>query len=593
MEIRRIDIQNFRGIKSLTWNIPAGRRFLALIGPGDSTKSTILTAIDMTLSDRWNLSFTDTDFYQADVTNPISIRVTLTGLPPDLRQHDVLGLHLSGLDVTGELHQDPEDDHEVCVTICLTVDGELEPKWTVFRPGKGADEATVSSATRRLIGTYKVDERIDAHLRWTKTSALGRLTETKHGATTLLVTANRTARAAVAASIPDELGQLAKSIQDKMHDLGSGEFGSLQPGLDQSLSSSSGNLALYEGAVPLTNYGLGSRRLAGIAAQQLAHNGKAFLLVDEIEYGLEPHRLINLLAQLRRTDVPGQVFVTTHSPIVLRHLDAADLAVVRSLADGRVEVKCLAAGDEDIQKLLRASPEAFLARRIAIGEGKTEFGLLLGLLDQWDAEAAVNGTPVSAALGVVAVEGSGSETVTRGEILDDLGYEVTLLMDSDVDAVNVKADAFAARPGAAVVRWRDNFNLERALCEVLDADGLTALIQLGIELSENPEDGATNFLTHLKNFGLPRELTSLVVGDWISSGYALPEARDLVARVASKKSWFKQVHRGRALASHLMAARHLHDSDELAKVNAIRTAIFDPRPTSVKQGNASKGETVS
>ncbi|WP_395705040.1 ATP-dependent nuclease [Rhodococcus ruber] len=438
-----------------------------------------------------------------------------------------------------------------------------------------------------------MDERIDAHLRWTKTSALGRLTETKHGATTLLVAANRTARAAVAASIPDELGQLAKSIQDKMHDLGSGEFGSLQPGLDQSLSSSSGNLALYEGAVPLTNYGLGNRRLAGIAAQQLAHNGKAFLLVDEIEYGLEPHRLINLLAQLRRTDVPGQVFVTTHSPIVLRHLDAADLAVVRSLADGRVEVKCLAAGDEDIQKLLRASPEAFLARRIAIGEGKTEFGLLLGLLDQWDAEAAVNGTPVSAALGVVAVEGSGSETVTRGEILDDLGYEVTLLMDSDVDAVNVKADAFAARPGAAVVRWRDNFNLERALCEVLDADGLTALIQLGIELSENPEDGATNFLTHLKNFGLPRELTSLVVGDWISSGYALPEARDLVARVASKKSWFKQVHRGRALASHLMAARHLHDSDELAKVNAIRTAIFDPRPTSVKQGNASKGETVS
>lgn len=56
MEIRRIEIQNFRGIKSLAWNIPAGRRFLALIGPGDSTKSSILSAIDMTLSDRWNLS---------------------------------------------------------------------------------------------------------------------------------------------------------------------------------------------------------------------------------------------------------------------------------------------------------------------------------------------------------------------------------------------------------------------------------------------------------------------------------------------------------------------------------------------------------
>lgn len=593
MEIRRIEIQNFRGIKDLTWKVPAGRRFLALIGPGDSTKSSILSALDMALSDRWNLSFADTDFYQADVTHPISIRVTLTGLPPKLLQHDVLGLHLSGLDSDGELHQDPEDDHDVCVTICLTVDGELEPKWTVFRPGKSTDEATISSAARRLIGTYKVDERIDAHLRWTKTSALGRLTETKHGAAKLLVEANRTARAAVADSIPDELGQLAKSIQRKMHDLGSGEFGSLQPGLDQSLSNSSGNLALYEGAVPLTNYGLGSRRLAGIAAQQLAHDGKAFLLVDEIEYGLEPHRLVNLLAQLRRADFPGQVFVTTHSPTVLRHLSAEDLAVVRSFADGRVEVRCLAEGDDDIQKLLRASPEAFLARRVVIGEGKTEFGLLLGLLDRWDAEAAVNGTPVSAARGVVAVEGSGSDTVTRGEILDDLGYEVTLLMDSDVDAVNIKADAFAARPGAAAVRWRDNFNVERALCEVLDADGLTALIQLGIELSEHPEDGATNFLTHLKNSGLPRELTSLEVGDWISSGYGRGEARELIARVASKKSWFKQVHRGRALASRLMDARHLQDSDELAKVNALRAAIFDPRPTFAEELNASKDAAVS
>ncbi|MGV9671360.1 AAA family ATPase [Gordonia sp. NPDC003504] len=593
MQIRRIDIQNFRGIRDLTWKIPAGRRFLALIGPGDSTKSSILSAIDMALSERWNLSFTDTDFYQADVTRAISIRVTLADLPPELRQHSVLGLHLNGLDGAGELHQDPDDDHEPCVTICLAVDDELEPKWTVFRPEKGSEQATVSSATRRLIGTYKVDERIDAHLRWTKTSALGRLTETKSGAARMLVEASRTTRVAVADSIPDELEQLTKSIQDKMHDLGSGEFRALKPGLDQSLSNSSGNLALYEGEVPLTNYGLGTRRLAGIAAQQLAHDGKAFLLVDEIEYGLEPHRLVNLLAQLRRADIPGQVFVTTHSPTVLRHLAAEDLAVVRTVGGGRVEVKCLEAGEEEIQKLLRASPEAFLARRIAIGEGKTEYGLLLGLLDRWDTEAAKKGNPVSAALGVVAVEGRGSETVTRGEILDDLGYEVTLLLDSDVDEVNTRGDAFAIRQRAAVVRWRDDFNLERALCEVLDTDGLTALIQLGIDLSEHPEDGAVNFLTHLKNFGLPSDLSDLDVGNWTSSGYTLSQSRELVAKVASKKSWFKQVHRGRDLATHLMAAEHLEGSDELAKVNALRAAIYTVRVTAAEEGQVPTSETTA
>ena len=592
MEIRRIDIENFRGIESLEWKIPAGRRFLALIGPGDSTKSTILAAIDLALSDRWNLSFTDTDFYQADVTRSISIRVTLANLPPELRQHDVLGLHLGGLDANGQLHQDPDDDHEACVTICLTVDGDLEPKWTVSRLGKGPEEEVVSSATRRLIGTYKVDDRIDAHLRWTKTSALGRLTEAKHGAAKLLAEANRTARVAVAESIPDELEQLTKSVQDKMHDLGSGEFGSLRPGLDQSLSNSTGNLALYEGEVPLTNYGLGSRRLAGIAAQQLAHDGKAFLLVDEIEYGLEPHRLVNLLAQLRRADIPGQVFVTTHSPTVLRNLSAEDLAVVRSCADGRIEVKCLTDGEEDIQKLIRASPEALLARRIVIGEGKTEYGLLLGLLDRWDAEAAQGGDPVSAARGVVAVEGSGPQTVTRGALLDDLGYEVTLLLDSDVDAVNTKADSFATRPRAAVIRWRDRFNVERALCEVLDADGLTALIQLGIDLSEHPDDGATNFLVHLKSHGLPPKLTDLEVAHWVDAGYMIGKARELIATVASKKGWFKQVHRGRHLAALLMTAPHLQDSDELVKVTALRSAIFDPRTTTSGESEGSEGEAA-
>ncbi|WP_226997117.1 ATP-dependent nuclease [Tessaracoccus aquimaris] len=592
MEIRRIEIRNFRGVRSLIWKIPAGRHFLALIGPGDSTKSSILTAVDMALSDRWNLSFSDSDFYQADVTQQISIRVTLTGLPPELRQHNVLGLHLSGLDANGELHQDPADDHEACVTICLSVDSELEPRWTIFRPDKNSEEVTVTSAVRRLIGTYKVDERIDAHLRWTKTSALGRLTEGKHGTAKLLVEANRSAHAAVADAIPEALQQLTKTIQGKMHDLGSGEFKGLRPGLDHSLTNSTGNLALYEGSVPLTNYGLGSRRLAGIAAQQLAHDGKAFLLVDEIEYGLEPHRLVNLLSQLRRSDIPGQVFITTHSPTVLRHLAPGDLAVVRSFPNGHVEVKCLDPDEEEIQKLLRASPDAFLARRIAIGEGKTEYGLLLGLLDRWDDEVAGSGAPVSASLGVVAVEGSGSETVRRGEILIGLGYEVTLLLDSDVADVNVAADSLAVLPGAAVVRWQDGFNLERALCEILDVQGLTALIRLGIELSEHPEDGEANFLSHLKHFGLPSELADLEVSSWISASFTLAQARELVARVASKKSWFKQVHRGRALASHFMTARHLEGSNELGKVNDLRAAIYDPRPTRAENDELVEGESA-
>jgi hypothetical protein len=591
VEIRRLEIRNFRGIKELIWKIPSGRRFIALIGPGDSSKSTILTAIDMALSDRWNLSFADTDFYQADLTQPISVRVTLADLPKEVRQHGVLGMHLSGLDANGELHQDPEDDHEACVVISFTVGADLEPKWTVYRPDKQVEEAVVSSATRRLIGAYKVDERIDAHLRWTKTSALGRLTEAKHGTAQLLADANRTARNAVTASIPLELQTLTRSIQDKMHELGGGEFNSLQPGLDQSLSTSSGNLALYEGEVPLTNFGLGSRRLAGVAAQQLAYDGKAFLLVDEVEYGLEPHRLVNLLTQLRRSGLPGQILVTTHSPTALQHLDAIDLAIVRSSADGVVRVISLDGKEaEEAQGVLRSSPEAFLARRAVLGEGKTEYGLLLGLLEQWDSEQAEAGSAVSAALGVVAVEGSGGTgTIASGKILDKLGYEVTVLLDSDVPADNLTADAFDARPLAAVVRWRDGFNIERAVCEVLDAAGLSDLIQLGINLSDHPEDGPTNFLTHLKNGGLPKETEGLDVAQWIASGVELDGARELVAMVASQRKWFKQVHRGKELARRLMTAAHREDSDEFEKLARLRAAIFEPREIATSDEVAEEG----
>ena len=56
-----------------------------------------------------------------------------------------------------------------------------------------------------------------------------------------------------------------------------------------SLTNAQGNLALFDGDVPLTNFGLGTRRLAGVAAQQMAHDDATLLLIDEVEYGLELH----------------------------------------------------------------------------------------------------------------------------------------------------------------------------------------------------------------------------------------------------------------------------------------------------------------
>lgn len=42
-------------------------------------------------------------------------------------------------------------------------------------------------------------------------------------------------------------------------------------------------------------------------------------LFDEVEFGLEPHRISRLLKHVRE-DKKGQYFLTTHSPVVLREL---------------------------------------------------------------------------------------------------------------------------------------------------------------------------------------------------------------------------------------------------------------------------------
>jgi putative ATP-dependent endonuclease of the OLD family len=72
--IRNLSIRNFRGIASLDWDPHPGMN--AIIGPGDSCKTTILEALDLVIGGRRG-SFTDADFHQLETGNPIVIDVTV------------------------------------------------------------------------------------------------------------------------------------------------------------------------------------------------------------------------------------------------------------------------------------------------------------------------------------------------------------------------------------------------------------------------------------------------------------------------------------------------------------------------------------
>ena len=91
MKLRNLEIKNFRGIKELKWDVFGD--MICLIGPGDSTKTTILDAIECALTHRWYLPFTDLDFYQANTSEPIEITTVVTGLPKDLIKEEKFGLY--------------------------------------------------------------------------------------------------------------------------------------------------------------------------------------------------------------------------------------------------------------------------------------------------------------------------------------------------------------------------------------------------------------------------------------------------------------------------------------------------------------------
>ncbi|WP_169312542.1 ATP-dependent nuclease [Nakamurella multipartita] len=515
--------------------MPADKTFFCLIGPGDSSKTTLLEAIHLALTDRWNLSINDTDFYDGDTSTSIIIRVTVSDLPAEMLQHSLLGFHLSGVNSDGEYQHDPQGDFLPCVIIQLKLSKDVEPSWTIFRPDHEGEFAPIGAGVRRRFDVFKADDRIDIQLRWSKASALSRLTDSTHGATGTLAAAVRAAREAVFNSVTPELQALTGKIQDEVNKLGTGSFANMRPGLDNSLTTSGGNLALFEGNVPMTNYGLGTRRLAGIATQQMAVEKGAVLLIDEIEHGLEPHRLVHLLRHFAKNPLECQIFVTTHSSIAVEQLQATDLVIVRS-SRGEVDAKSVSAGLEGVQAGLRAGPSAFLARRIVVAEGKTEHGLLLGLTRQWDETRSSAGYAPLAALGSTIQDGRGGSTApTRAKLLQGLGYSTALFVDHDDPSIDNAVQA-TARAGSLVVRWEAGLATEDQLVASMDASLLTDLLVLAGRVRVDEETVIADL-----NRVMTDSVSTTSVSEWLDQGVPIDAAREGISKAAKKYKWFKTV----------------------------------------------------
>ncbi len=532
--IRKIGITNFRCLKSFEWDPLPGIN--GLIGPGDSGKSTILDAIDYCLGARRNLQLADTDFNCLDVSQPINITITLGKLNDALMSIEAYGPYLRGFNAaTGEIAEEPDTSLETVLTLQMVVAADLEPQWTLI-----SERAAAQGLTRNLgwqdrlkIAPTRLGALSEHNLSWRRGSILNRLTEERPDASAALVGAAREMRAAFGEQAADQLSEALEIVADAARQLGIPTGGNIKALLDShSVSVSGGTISLHdENGVPLRELGLGSARLLIAGLQRKASASSPIALVDELEYGLEPHRIIRLVDALgaKEADPPLQVFITTHSPVAVRELSGDQLFVVRE-RDGQHSAACVGT-DNDVQGTIRVHPDALLAPSVLICEGATEVGFMRGI-DQHRVSA---GKTALAANGVAIVDGGGTTTFRRANAFLSLGYRTAVLRDSDVP-INTSAERRFQQGGGTIFAWAAGRSIEDELFECLPDTGVDGLLNKAIELKE--EMLIKDHITSASG----NSISLAEIERQIQRGVIPRETRRVLAKAAkSGAGWFKTV----------------------------------------------------
>ena len=360
MRIRKLSIRNFRGIKMLDWDINS--RTICLIGPNNATKTTIVEAIQWVLHPRWNPPVGDSDFYRLNVQEPIEIVATIADLPESMLSLQKFGGYLRGWNEHAGLRDEPRDDDEAVLTIKLTVDKSLEPKWNVWC---SRGDKSIGHLDRQQLGVSRVGSYCGPDLTWAKGSALYRVTETFEGIE--FSELSRKARSAISTESLDELVIASQNVEDMVQGFGVNPVDKLRPDFDpDKLNITSGSLSLHDAKVPFRLQGLGTKRLTSLAMQKSVTKEGTILLVDEIEHGLEPVRVRQLVRNLRDAAEGrdghriGQVFFTTHSPIAVVESVPGEWHIVRN----DLENTSITQIGDDFEATVRASAEALLSRKI-------------------------------------------------------------------------------------------------------------------------------------------------------------------------------------------------------------------------------------
>lgn len=551
MRVYELEIKHFRGIQCGKFNFTTP--LVCLIGHGDTTKSTILDAIEYVLSPNWFIPIDDSDFTDCDTKENIEIIATVGPIPDEFMSDSKYGQYLRKWNsVEKKLFDDDlaefkKDDCCIYVlSVKIIIDKNLAPEWFVITNAH-PDGVHIPYKDRQKINVSRIGENIDNELAWTRGSSLLRLSQDKNEMDKILLDANRKWKnmlsPEVFKSLEDSIN-LAKTT-GQMYGIKTDDFrANIDPKV---LKGSSSTLSLHDNKIPFRRMGIGTRRLMAIGLQLKCIEDKGgILLIDDIEHALEPHRLkylLRIVSKNAEKQSYGQVFMTTQCPATLEELGAESLYCVHY--DHKEKKSRTIKVDSSIQGTVRRKPEAFLSPKVIVCEGSTEVGLLMAyedsLIKQYGDKSsfAYNKT--------VIIDGEGTSASQRAFDLALHGYRVCFFVDSDQLAKWKVSEGQLTEKNVSVIRWQNSNNTEMQLFSALPKGKIKVIIEIAIR--ENDDLNAQSILQSI-NSNLEIELNTL---DEISS-YPDKNMVDLRINIldsAKKHGWFKNISAGKAIGNYL------------------------------------------
>ena len=487
MRVRRLTIERFRGIESFVL-CPGART--VLIGPNNTGKSTILEALDLALNSgegRPRPGPREIDYYDRNTSAGFRIEVVLGDLTTDQQADFVTALE--GWRASEQLLVPEPDGPDVEAVVRLQVEGTAEMELdSTFAKDEIAGRR-FGRRERRNIG-WVFDGRTRDPARQLAFYQ-GGLLDQLFSALDLLppVEAVREALEAGAGSFNADAGVAAElaRIGEDVRELGFLEAG--DPAFEAGAISKREILQTLRiglpgpavERIPLDRQGRGVQRLVVLAILlRLARGRRGPILIggfEEPEEALEPIRQAQasvMLAELAASG--GQVFITTHSPDIVRAFTPGDLVL---LEPGRSPTP------RPLAALLTPPARHGLERRVsgplaralfspapAVVEGPSDKAVFDVMFDALARDGAV--LPATRlGLEFVSAEGA-SQMPGTVQILREAGKNVVAVIERDMKQADDLLKVGACAAAVVYPDEEDRNNLERLISASFPIDALTA-----------------------------------------------------------------------------------------------------------------------